>query len=380
MDDQERVFKDGAIVIDGDKIIAINQSSLILAEFGTTGHDDVDIINLNGKIVIPGSDFNLINLSLLRSYVFGLINTHVHTSQQLGRGIADDVDLMTWLHKRIWPYESNMTEEDSYISTLLCGIELIHYGGQHVSGMARAVELLGLRACLVQSAMVVRAYQKNGVFSRLIIVFRLNIQSVLFCGFNRDQSRKELYAKHRNSDDGRIKMWFGIRKIMNATDKLLFETRDAEKELNTGIHMHVAEIAYKNESVTKTREVDHGTVTYLEKIELLQCWQLIPSGSMILRWFKSLAFYHAKIGHSIQSLSGRDWIGFLSKAGVKVSHFPPAAAMRMLGFAPVKEMLDAGICVSLVDEMYLASLLIRTGNLPKGNKQLTLQLCLLRRY
>ena len=44
------------------------------------------------------------------------------------RGIADDVDLMTWLHERIWPYESTMTEEDSYISTLICGIELIHTG------------------------------------------------------------------------------------------------------------------------------------------------------------------------------------------------------------------------------------------------------------
>jgi len=58
----------------------------------------------------------------------GLINTHVHTSQQLARGIADDVDLLTWLHGRIWPYESNMTDEDSYLSTLLCGIELIHSG------------------------------------------------------------------------------------------------------------------------------------------------------------------------------------------------------------------------------------------------------------
>ena len=54
-----------------------------------------------------------------------------------------------------------MTEEDSFISTLLCGIELIHSGvtcfaeagGQHVSGMARAVDLLGLRACLTQSTM-----------------------------------------------------------------------------------------------------------------------------------------------------------------------------------------------------------------------------------
>lgn len=39
-------------------------------------------------------------------------------------------------------------------------------------------------------------------------------------------------------------------------------------------------------------------------------------------------------------------ISLLSKAGVKVSHCP-AAAMRMLGFAPVREMLGAGICVSL---------------------------------
>ncbi|KAI3977217.1 hypothetical protein MKX01_035947 [Papaver californicum] len=319
MDDQERVFKDGAIVIDGDKIIAINQSSLILKEFG----DDVDIVNLNGKIVIPG-----------------LINTHVHTSQQLGRGIADDVDLMTWLHKRIWPYESNMTEEDSFISTLLCGIELIHSGvtcfaeagGQHVSGMARAVELLGLRACLVQSTMDCGEGLPE----------KWGVQSTDSC----IQSQKELYAKHHNTADGRIRMWFGIRQIMNATDKLLSETRDAAKELSTGIHMHVAEIAFENEFVKKTREVDHGTVKYLEKIGLLQP-NLLAAHSV---WVNDTE------------------IGFLSKAGVKVSHCP-AAAMRMLGFAPVKEMLDAGICVSLgtdgapsnnrmsmVDEMYLASL------------------------
>lgn len=39
-------------------------------------------------------------------------------------------------------------------------------------------------------------------------------------------------------------------------------------------------------------------------------------------------------------------IDCLSKAEVKVSHCP-AAAMRMLGFAPIREMISAGICVSL---------------------------------
>ncbi|OVA09607.1 Amidohydrolase 1 [Macleaya cordata] len=322
MDPQDRVFKNGAIVVDGDKIIAIDQSALILREFAGP---DVEIIDLHGRILLPG-----------------FINTHVHTSQQLARGIADDVDLMTWLHKRIWPYESNMTEEDSYISTLLCGIELIHSGvtcfaeagGQHVSGMARAVELLGLRACLVQSTMD----------SGQGLPEKWGVQSTDDCI---QQSQKQLYKKHHNTADGRIRIWLGIRQIMNATDRLLLETRDTAKELKTGIHMHVAEIPYENEFVMNTREVDHGTVTYLEKIELLQT-NLLAAHSV---WVNETE------------------IGFLSRAGVKVSHCP-AAAMRMLGFAPIKEMLDVGICVSLgtdgapsnnrmsiVDEMYLASLI-----------------------
>lgn len=36
----------------------------------------------------------------------------------------------------------------------------------------------------------------------------------------------------------------------------------------------------------------------------------------------------------------------LAKANVKVSHCP-AAAMKMLGFAPIKEMIDSSVCVSL---------------------------------
>ncbi|KAK3033384.1 hypothetical protein RJ639_034434, partial [Escallonia herrerae] len=313
MDPERRVFRNGGIVIEDDKIKAIGQSHHILAQFSSLAHQ---IVNLQGKILLPG-----------------FINTHVHTSQQLGKGIADDVDLLTWLHDRIWPYESNMTEEDSYISTLLCGIELIHSGvtcfaeagGQHVTGMARAVELLGLRACLAQSIM---DHGEDELYKDIL-------------------SQKELHKKHHDTADGRIRIWLGIRQIMNSTDRLLLETRDTANELKTGIHMHVAEIPYENQLVMDSREVDHGTVTYLEKIKLLQS-NLLAAHTV---WVN------------------KNEIGFLSRAGVKVSHCP-AAAMRMLGFAPIKEMLDASICVSLgtdgapsnnrmsiVDEMYVASLI-----------------------
>ncbi|KAA8533350.1 hypothetical protein F0562_033117 [Nyssa sinensis] len=231
----------------------------------------------------------------------GFINTHVHTSQQLARGIADDVDLMTWLHRRIWPYESNMTEEDSYISTLLCGIELIHSGvtcfaeagGQHVSGMARAVELLGLRACLTQSTMDSGEGLPGSWGTR-------TTEDCI-------QSQKELYTKHHDTADGRIRIWLGVRQIMNSTDRLLLETRDTAEKLKTGIHMHVAEIPFENQFVIETREVDHGTVTYLEKIKFLRS-NLLAAHTV---WVNETE------------------IGFLSRAGVNVSHCP-AAAMPLL--------------------------------------------------
>lgn len=322
MDPDLRVFQNGAIVIEGDKIKAIGHADDILHHFSAVPHRS--ILNLNGGILLPG-----------------FVNTHVHTSQQLARGIADDVDLITWLHHRIWPYESNMTHHDSYLSTLLCGIELIHSGvtcfaeagGHHVSGMATAVEQLGLRACLTQSIM------DSGEGLPPSWSTHTTDQCI--------QSQKELYEKHHGTADGRIRIWLGIRQIINSTDRLLIQTRDLARELNTGIHMHVAEIPYENQVVVDTRKVDHGTVTYLEMIKFLQS-NLLAAHSV---WVND------------------NEISYLSEAGVKVSHCP-AAAMRMLGFAPIKKMIDAGICVSLgtdgapsnnrmsiIDEMYLASLI-----------------------
>ncbi|KAI7981235.1 Thymidylate kinase [Camellia lanceoleosa] len=51
------------------------------------------------------------------------------------------------------------------------------------------------------------------------------------------KSQKKLYEKHHNTADGRIRIWLGIRQIMNSTDCLLTETRDTAKELKTGIHI-----------------------------------------------------------------------------------------------------------------------------------------------
>lgn len=70
------------------------------------------------------------------------------------------------------------------------------------------------------------------------------------------QLQKDLFIKHHNTADGRIKVWLGIRKIMNSTDRLLTETRDTAKELETGIHMvYLSQLKYNTRFISmKQRE------------------------------------------------------------------------------------------------------------------------------
>ena len=138
MNQTDNVFDGGGVLVEDDRIVAVGKVDPKLLKA------DAEVIDLQGKYVLPG-----------------FVNTHVHTSQQISRGVGDDVDFICWLHDRMWPFESNMTEEDSYVSTLMTSLELIRSGvtsfaepgGQFVSGMARATAQSGLRGKLAKSVM-----------------------------------------------------------------------------------------------------------------------------------------------------------------------------------------------------------------------------------
>ncbi|MEG1365358.1 MAG: amidohydrolase family protein [Cetobacterium sp.] len=138
MNSERQIFNNGSILIENNLIKSIGKVDPSLV------NEDAEIYDAGGKIVLPG-----------------FVNTHVHLSQQLGRGIADDVDLLTWLRERVWPYESSFDYEDSLISSTACCVELIksgvttflESGGQYVDAMVEAVQNTGLRACLSKSVM-----------------------------------------------------------------------------------------------------------------------------------------------------------------------------------------------------------------------------------
>jgi 5-methylthioadenosine/S-adenosylhomocysteine deaminase len=85
----------------------------------------------------------------------GLVNGHTHAAMTLFRGHGEDLPLMEWLEKVIWPVEARLEPEDVYWGTRLACLEMVRKGTVrfwdmywHPGAIARAVEDAGLRATI----------------------------------------------------------------------------------------------------------------------------------------------------------------------------------------------------------------------------------------
>jgi 5-methylthioadenosine/S-adenosylhomocysteine deaminase len=107
VDAQRRVIRDGAVAILGGRIVAVGPAAEIGARY--QGRETLDA---GGGIVLPG-----------------LVNAHTHAPMVLFRGIADDLKLMDWLQKYIFPAEArNVTAEFVKAGTRLAALEMIRSG------------------------------------------------------------------------------------------------------------------------------------------------------------------------------------------------------------------------------------------------------------
>jgi 5-methylthioadenosine/S-adenosylhomocysteine deaminase len=134
MDATHRVIDDGAIAVVGDHIAAVGRTRELAARYKTKRK-----IDARGKIVLPG-----------------LVNAHNHAPMVLFRGIADDLALMDWLQKYIFPAEArNVSPEFVDWGTALACVEMIRSGTTTYSDMyyfedriAAVTARAGLRAVL----------------------------------------------------------------------------------------------------------------------------------------------------------------------------------------------------------------------------------------
>jgi len=128
------VLDDHAVAVKDGRIVSVMPTSQALARF-----EAKDVVRLDRHVLVPG-----------------LVNLHCHAAMALMRGIADDVPLMTWLQRHVWPVEAkHVSDEFVHDGSLLAMAEMIRAGATCVNDMyffpeatARAALRIGMRASL----------------------------------------------------------------------------------------------------------------------------------------------------------------------------------------------------------------------------------------
>ena len=192
------------------------------------------IIDAKNKIVMPG-----------------LVNSHTHAGMTIFRNFASDIPLEEWLFKKIFPVEAKFTKEDVYFGTMLGVAEMIKGGTTtfadmyyHMDNVAQIVEQTGIRANLSKS------------------VLSLNQDGVGSISKDLDGTR-DYFNRWNNSCNGRIKVYIEIHSAYIYDEPSMAQTCELAKELNTGIHIHVAET--KNEQKICQEKYGMDVVSILDK-------------------------------------------------------------------------------------------------------------------
>ncbi|WP_313997206.1 5'-deoxyadenosine deaminase [uncultured Paenibacillus sp.] len=281
----------GDVRIEGNRIAAI----------GRRLDDAADVVvEAGGKVLLPG-----------------FVQTHVHLCQTLFRGRADDLELIDWLRRRIWPLEAAHNEESVYYSAMLGAGELIRSGTttvldmetvHHTESAFRAIEQSGLRAL---SGKVMMDYG-----TEVPVPLQEKTADSLA-----DSVR--LLEKWHGAAGGRISYAFCPRFVVSCTEELLVNVRDLSEHYGVKVHTHASE----NRGEIAIVEADRGmrNVVYLDHI--------------------GLARPNLILAHSI-------WLDdeekrIIRERGVKVTHCPGSNLKLASGIADVPELMALGVPVGL---------------------------------
>ena len=254
MDPQRRVFRDGAVAIKGDRIVAVGKHAEVAPRY-----EAARTIDGRNRVVIPG-----------------LIDGHIHTAFQLSRGLADEVSSQKFLFERMYPYEGILDEEESYWSAALCVLELLRNGvttfidpGNYLPHQSlKAVGEAGLRCIMSKSTLDVT----RSSFGKLPDAFIETTEECL--------ERSEAFVqKWHGAFDGRVHAWFQYRGVNNATDALIRGLTDLAERYGVGVQTHAS---FAKETLEASLSA-HGVpeVERLHKLGALRPYTLLVHGGWL---------------------------------------------------------------------------------------------------
>ncbi len=289
MEDQDAIVRGDLLIRDG-----------LIMSIGETGQTADTVIDAEGCAVLPG-----------------FVQTHIHLCQTLFRGAADDLPLLDWLKRRVWPMEAAHTAASIKASAQLGIGELIRGGTtcaltmetvNHTEEVFKVVEDSGFRATVGKCMMD----KGDDVPGALHEDTEASIR----------ESLALLEAWHGKAG-GRIRYCFAPRFALSCTRELLTRVAQLARERNVIVHSHASE--NRNECALVESETGLRNVAYLDAIGL--------SGG------------HVVLAHCVH-LDAAEF-ETLANTRTNVAHCPSSNLKLGSGIAEISRMLDGGISVSL---------------------------------
>jgi len=336
-----------------DKIVTANKNNDVL-----TGHaleitdgnisaiyskDAPEVKNLKGTI------YKFDNLVLIP----GFVQTHIHLCQTLFRGLADDLLLLDWLQKRIFPYENSHNPDSLRASARLGLHELLSCGTTALLDMGTLNHQEVIFEELHKSK--IRAYAGNCLID----------QNELYPKFQASTERNIKYtyqlAKSFHNYSDRIKFGFAPRFVLSCTERLLRNVKAMSFEF-PGSLMHTHSSENKGEIETVRRMTGKENIEYFDSIDFLD--------------------ERTVLAHCIHL--NEEEIKLLKKHNTRVSHCPSSNLKLGSGIADIPRYIKEGISVSIgadgapcnnnlsiFQEMRLAALMQKPVHGPQAMDALT---------
>ncbi|MDQ6651353.1 MAG: 5'-deoxyadenosine deaminase [Acidobacteriota bacterium] len=289
MDEDDSIVRGDLLIRDG-RIASIRE----------TGLQADMIIDAAGCAVLPG-----------------FIQTHIHLCQTLFRGAADDLPLLDWLKKRVWPMEAAHTAQSIRASARLGVAELIKGGTtcaltmetvNHTEEVFKVVEETGFRATVGKCMMD----KGDDVPEPLHEDTEVSLKGSL-----------ALLEAWHGKGNGRIRYCFAPRFALSCTSELLALVAQLALKHKVIVHTHASE--NKIECALVEDQTGLRNVAYLDSL--------------------GLTGRHVVLAHCVHLDASE--LETLATTRTNVAHCPSSNLKLGSGVAEVKKMLDRGISVSL---------------------------------
>src|SRR5690242_13569888 len=241
-----------SILIKNGTLVTMDQANTIvrtdllirderIAEIGAVGVTADTVIDASECAVIPG-----------------FVQTHIHLCQTLFRGAADDLALIDWLKKRVWPMEAAHSAASIAAAARLGIAELIKSGTtcaltmetvHHTDEVFKVVEQTGFRATVGKCMM-----DKGDEVPKPL----------------QEQTSESIAESVRLLEDwhgkaeGRIRYCFAPRFAISCTRELLEQVGKLSREHGVMIHTHASE--NRTECALIEAETGLRNINYLDSV------------------------------------------------------------------------------------------------------------------